>query len=143
MIRSIKISALAAALVILLSGCHKTPVERPLQTSDLAGQWALSSFSATKAVNVGGTSVDVYIEFREDGTFDLYQQIGQGWYNHFSGTFSVADGILSGEYSGGKSWGASYEVTKTDSTLQLSTTGGETYTYQKTTIPDSVLQMTY
>ena len=127
-----------------LTGCQKDPEEETTpKASGLSGQWVLSAF-ATKAVNVGGTDVDVYLDFHEDGTFVLYQMLGQGWYTKYSGTYTLEGTLLSGKYDGGKAWGSKYNVSKTSDTLVLTTENGkEEYTYKSTTIPASVLSMSH
>ena len=87
--------------------------------------------------------MNVYVSFTQDGKFELYQQLGTGWYQYHSGTWTLSGTTLSGQYPTGKAWGSSYTVTQSGNTLTLTTpSGNETDTYTKTTIPDSVKQMT-
>ena len=134
---------LMAACALALLACNKTP-DDPTPTPEsinVVGEWQLSNIS-TKAT-IGGQTVNVYVSFTQDGKFELYQQLGTGWYKYFDGTWKLNGKELSGSYSNGKAWGSAYTVTQSGNTLTLTTASGkETDTYTKTTIPDSVKQMT-
>ena len=130
-----------ASLLLLAVACNKTP--EPTPPADITGEWQLSSI-ATKAATLGGQTVDVYVSFTADNKFELWQQLGQGWYVYFSGTWTLSDGILSGSYDNGNPWGAQYNVTVDGDKMTLVTTGGgETDTYTRTTVPDSVKNRTH
>ena len=132
---------MAACLLLTLAACRKDPEPQP--SADITGEWQLSSI-ATKAASLGGQSVDVYVSFTSDGKFELYQQLGQGWYTYFSGSWKLSEGILSGSYSDGKPWGSQYNVSVDGDKMTLVTAGGgETDTYTRTTIPDSVKNRTH
>ena len=132
---------LAGALALLITGCKPDEPEGnggATGKAGIAGQWVLSAFT-TKSVDVAGTKVDVYLDFVSDGSFTIYQQIGQGWYSKFTGTWDYDGVVLSGTYSDGKQWGSLYNVSVTAETLVLTTVSGkEEYTYKSTTIPENV-----
>ena len=132
----------AAALLVLLTGCEEEiPDDTPAM--DITGEWSLTDIS-TKAAVIGSQTVSVYVSFKEEGKFELYQQTGQGWYSYYAGTWTLTDGTLSGSYDGGKPWGSSYTVTLSDNTMTLTTaSGGETDTYVRTPIPDQVKNKTW
>lgn len=134
---------IAACLLLLAAACGKDPEPGPAK-ADIVGEWQLTG-AATKAT-VAGQTVNVYVAFTADGKFELYQQLGQGWYQYYSGTWALSDGnILSGQYSDGNPWGSEYAVEQNGNTMTLTTAAGEgreTDTYTKTTIPDSVKEMT-
>jgi hypothetical protein len=127
---------LALSLLLTVVSCNPTEPEKTGPTSDdLVGAWELTSV-VTKA-SVGGSTVNVYIAFNANGQFDLYQQLGQGWYHHYSGTWSLSEDTIQGKYSNDAAWGP-WTVTLGSGTLSL-TKGTEQDTYKKISgIPDNV-----
>ena len=137
-----------AALLLALAACGDNK-DNPENGSgggstntkvSVTGIWELASVS-TKAT-VGSVNVNVYIDFASDGSFSLYQKIGEGRYTLFTGTYSLsADNQLSGKYASGSSWGP-YSAAMSGSNLTLTSAGGkETDTYKKiSAIPESVLK---
>lgn len=110
---------------------------------DVTGSWELSNVE-TK-VSVGSVNVSVYISFTSDGSFTLYQKIGEGRYTRFTGTYTVsADNKLSGKYSNNAAWGP-YTAAMASGKLTLTSAGGkEVDTYTKiSAIPSSVTQNIY
>ena len=89
------------------------------------------------------TSVDaeIYVTFTAEGTFALYQKIGEGAFRLYNGTYTLAGTVLSGKYNDGSAWGASYEVTSSDSDTLTLTAEGVVETYGRVTggIPEEVL----
>lgn len=134
---------LILSVVLAFVACNKNPQPgpdpAPQGSTDVRGEWELVSVE-TKSADLGGVSISVYLKFAE-GSFDIYQLIGEGRPRHYAGSYSVnADGVLSGKYSDGKSLGSSYEVSVTGSQLTMKAVGGsETDTYRKTTIPSTVI----
>jgi hypothetical protein len=57
-----------------------------------------------------GTSAlpEVYIDFKADYSFEIYQKVGEGRFRRYDGTYAVAEDIVTGEYSDGEDWGCSY-----------------------------------
>lgn len=106
---------------------------------NITGDWRLSKIE-TKA-SIGGAEVDVYLRFTSDKKFEMYQMIGTGRYRAYSGTWTLTGSVLSGTYSDGKKWGASYDVAVSGSTLTLTskTSNPEKDTYTKSSIPASVI----
>ena len=141
-----KVLTILAAAALLLCACNKpegggsggggedTPVS-------VEGSWELTGVT-TKA-SVGGVNVSVYITFAS-GQFTLYQQIGEGRYTKFTGTYTLNDKSLSGQYDGGKNWGP-YTAALNGTNLTLTTAGGkETDTYKKIgSIPSTVTDNLY
>ena len=124
--------AASAAALLSLCGCGKT--DKPL---DITGEWNLNRIE-TKSAILGDQTVDVYVSFKSDNTFDMYQMLGTGRYRAFSGTWTLVDKTLSGKYSDGSAWGSRYEVSKDDNVLTL-TTETEIDTYTRKNIPESVI----
>lgn len=126
------VPALVFAALASLS-CGKTP--KPL---DITGEWNLVNVQSRAAV-VGEQTVDVYLSFAEDGSFELFQMIGAGRFRKFDGTWTLSGEILTGRYSDGKAWASSYSVALDGDSLTL--TGGdgkEEDTYRRTSVPQSV-----
>lgn len=127
-------------LIALATSCgNGDKKEKPL---DITGIWNLTSIQ-TRSAQFGGETVDVYISFAAGGTFQMYQMIGAGRYHSFSGTWALTGNTLTGTYSGGTSWGATYEadIQNDGASLVLTSQGSnpETDTYRKvSSIPDSV-----
>ncbi len=128
---------IAALMLFIAVSCGDDNKEKVL---NIVGDWNITGIS-TKAATLDGVHVDIWLSFREDKTFMLYQKVGQGRYASYSGTWTLAGAILSGKYSDGKAWGTSYEVSleNNDTALILAGDSGETDTFKKGTIPPDVL----
>ena len=52
--------------------------------------------------------LDVYVEFKADGTFVLYQKNFSTpiYYNTYTGNYILTENVLTGKYSDGKNWGS-------------------------------------
>lgn len=75
----------------------------------IIGEWQLTEMDGQEASSI---STDVYIEFKSDLSFDMYQKVGAVMrYRKFAGTYSVAGSIVSGKYNDGKKWGSDYLAT--------------------------------
>lgn len=150
-----KLFALAAVLLTIAACGGKDNPDTPSPTPgggggggsttklDVTGSWELSNVE-TK-VSVGSVNVTVYISFTSDGSFTLYQKIGEGRYTRFTGTYTVsADNKLSGKYSNNAAWGP-YTAAMASGKLTLTSAGGkEVDTYSKiSAIPTSVTQNIY
>lgn len=125
--------AMASAAMISVA-CSK---EKKIGTDDVFGQWKLEDVSAisTKGETYG---ITVYLEFTSPDRFDIWQQLQEGRYRHYNGTWSLEKSVLSGYYADGKPWGSFYNAKISDGKLQLKTSNGEVTTYVKTTIPEDV-----
>ena len=132
-----KILYILTTAIFMLTSC-----EKPKSVAEqLAGDWHCSS-SAIDA--------EIYATFNADKTFVLYQQIGEGAFRVYNGTFEISEGngaegtatqhILTGTYNDGKSWGAEYAFAITEDVMTM-TAGGITETYERVSggIPEDVL----
>lgn len=113
--------------------------EKP-KVLDITGQWELADIVDTKSVQIGSETVEIYIDFKADNTFELWQKLGEGRHRKHEGTWTLTESVLTGKYSDGKAWGASYEVSIEDGTLVMSEqkAGMQTYIYHSCTIPSSL-----
>ena len=134
-----KILYILTAAIFMLTSCEKpkSVVEQ------LAGDWHCTS-SAIDA--------EIYATFNADKTFILYQQIGEGAFRVYNGTYEIktnvnagedsvaSNHILTGTYNDGKSWGAEYAFAITEDVMTM-TAGGITETYERVSggIPEAVL----
>lgn len=127
-----------AVLSLCLISCKK---KDPDKKTNIAGDWQLTRVEL-KAVDYGGESVDVYLRFDAAKTFSMYQKLGEGRYRVYNGSWSLSKKILSGSYSDGKAWGATYEIALDGNTLTLTsqTDHPEKDTYTRCTIPEEVIR---
>ena len=114
---------------LLLFSCEKQPA---FKFEDLVGEWHHHSEYED------GSVADVYVAFEKDGSFRLYQLIGEGRYTYFRGVWTYKDGLLSGTYEDGSSWAASYKVGVLQDALLLTCSRHpeEEYLYLSCTIPE-------
>lgn len=126
---------LAVSLIMASCGGEKQP-----KALDITGQWELTDITETKSVQIGSEKIEIYIDFKSDNTFALWQKLGEGRHRKYEGTWTLTESVLTGKYSDGKAWGASYEVSIEDGTLVMSEqkAGMQTYIYHSCTIPSSL-----
>lgn len=122
-----------ALYIILAAICMLTSCKKEMTLAEkIVGDWHCQA-----------TSVDaeIYVTFTAEGTFALYQKIGEGAFRLYNGTYTLAGTVLSGKYNDGSAWGASYEVTSSDSDTLTLTAEGVVETYGRVTggIPEEVL----
>lgn len=127
----ILVAALLSAAVSF-SSCKKEE-----KTLDVKGEWELTDVKmSTKSALVGAETVTVYLNLAEDGSFAMYQMVGDGRFVAFSGSWKLAGSILSGTYADGTSWASAYEVSVEKSTLTMTTEDGlDVFVYKACTIP--------
>ena len=105
----------------------------PEISTAIVGEWQLVSVS-------GQTSVpEVYVNFAQDLSFELYQKIGEGRLRKYQGTYTVTETIVSGVYSDGKAWGSDYEASFEGENLVLTAQNGsaEVCTYKKQALSET------
>ena len=123
------------SILELLCGCM--PEAKVL---DITGEWRLTDLELTKSVQIGNEEVDVYISYSVDNTFEMWQFLGAGRYEYFSGTWALTEDILTGKYTDGTNLGNVYKVTCEADILTMTATvnSSDIYTYSRTTIPESI-----
>lgn len=132
-----KIIYILTAAICLLTSCEKelTLAEK------LVGDWHCTATS---------TEAEIYVTFTAEKTFTLYQQIGEGAFRVYNGTYTLdtsaaqegvaSQAILTGAYNDGIPWGTAYEVDcQSNDILKLTAEGiSETYNRVSGGIPDEV-----
>ena len=94
---------IAALLVGLAVSCDKAP---KIETGIVA-EWQLAEMPGYEAANLPV----VYIEFKSNNEFVIYQKIGEvSRFRRYNGTYSVDGSVVSGKYSDKKNWGTDYRA---------------------------------
>lgn len=119
---------------MILASCGKNSDDnKPEQTLEqqIIGQWHSVSNSL---------EADLYIDFQEGKTFELYQQIGEGAHRLYRGTWNLEGTLLTGKYNDGEDWAAAYQVEMREKQLVLTSNNdtAEKSTYEKAEIPVEV-----
>ena len=131
-----KILYILSAAICLLTSCEK---EKSL-ADKLVGDWHCSATS---------TDAEIYATFTAEKTFVLYQQVGEGAFRVYNGTYEFTvqsegevQATLTGTYNDGRSWGADYQVSGMSDNAMTLTAEGISETYEKITggIPEDVLK---
>ena len=109
--------------------------EGPKVSDAIVAEWHLTDMSGADASAIP----QVYIEFKLDKNFELYQKIGDGRYRKFEGTYAVSGTTLSGKYSDGEKWGSDYVVSFDGEKMLLTAQNGseEVCTYEKKALSET------
>ena len=126
-----RIFAVFFALMLLASCGLNIEDKKPTLEEQIIGQWHSTSIS------VEG---NIYIEFYQEKSFELYQQIGEGAYRLYRGTWNLEGDLLTGKYNDGEDWAAAYKVAIEGDVLTMTSQNdaAETSTYKKSDIPSEV-----
>ena len=148
--KNFKIWSLVALLALALVGCKDksgadddpTPTPTPTPSTDglakdIVNQWRIVSFDGENT-----EYFDIYIDFNEDGSFEMYQRLYTLNYELYTGTYSVSNDILTGSYADGENWTCAYKgaVASDGSNLTLHSQEDVSITsvYARTVIPEEV-----
>lgn len=120
--------------LVLLASCGKNEEDKKPELTleqQLVGQWHSVSNSL---------EADLYIDFQEGKTFELYQQIGEGAHRLYRGTWNLEGTLLTGKYNDGEDWAAAYQMEMREKQLVLTSNNdtAEKSTYEKAEIPAEV-----
>lgn len=120
--------------MVLLASCGKNGEDnKPELTLEqqIIGQW----HSVSNALEA-----DLYIDFQEGKTFELYQQIGEGAHRLYRGTWNLEGTLLTGKYNDGEDWAAAYQVEMREKQLVLTSNNdaAEKSTFEMAEIPAEV-----
>ena len=69
----------------------------------IVNEWKLATWGGADA------PFTVYIDFNEDNTYEMYQQVYGLEFVKFSGTYNVSGSIVTGTYSDGQNWKSGYK----------------------------------
>ena len=113
----------AAVAICLTAACQKEEGPKAVVDPAIVGEWHLSTVEVDGALQK--YAYDVYFTINNDGTFELYQKSGtQTRYTKFTGTCKSEGNVLSGVYSSGAPWGASYSAIVSGGMLVLTSADG-------------------
>ena len=118
--------------VTIPKGETPTPPTGDIDTSTIAGDWQLTSWRGA------APSFDVYLSITEDGVVTIYQRMTSRLWETYYSTVEFEDGIISGVYTDGVTWGASYAVSYAGETMTWTDTKDSTDVsiYTRCTLPD-------
>lgn len=140
--KSFKIFSLVALMLLALVGCNKnkegqgTGNDTPgTNNSSLVNQWCLVSWDEQ------APEFNVYLAFKADGSFDIYQQVWNLTYDHFTGAYATNSDVVTGRYSYGDNWACGYRFEVADGVLTLYSQEDVSITsvYEICTIPQEVI----
>ena len=112
--RLINILTGLAIMAVATISCSKSDYGLPAKTIDpaLVGEWHLIGMKVDGKYSL--QNIDVYLAITQSGSFELYQKTcnQEVRYDRYTGDCWTENGILSGVYSDGMSWGSKYEYAK-------------------------------
>lgn len=113
--------------------CGGSGDEGPQVSEKIVAEWHLVSMSGVSSVP------QVYVNFAQDMSFELYQKVGEGRYRRYDGTYTVTGSVVSGSYSDKKKWGSDYDASFDGEKLVLTAKNGsaEVCTYEKKALSDT------
>ena len=106
----------------------------------LVGTWHLAE-TVVDGETLDSKLADVYLVLNSDCTFALYQKTGSQTdrYDLFTGECRSKDGILSGTYASGDSWGSAYKYKVSGASLTLTSSDlMEEQVYDKESLPEGI-----
>ena len=126
-----RIFAVFFALMLLASCGLNIEDKKTTLEQQIIGQW----HSVSNALEA-----DLYIDFQEGKTFELYQQIGEGAHRLYRGTWNLEGTLLTGKYNDGEDWAAAYQVEMRETGLVLTSNNdaAEKSTFERAEIPAEV-----
>lgn len=134
--KSLKIFSLAMLFVMALTSCEVevNPGEKPGDKGALSGEWVLTSW------NEAEPEFHVYVDFNDDNTFEIYQQVWSFDYELYTGTYEINGDIVTGVYADGSNWACGYKFAKSGDTLTMYSQEDKSVTsvYTKCEIPAEI-----
>ena len=101
--RIVNIFIAAVLLVGLAASCNKAPKIE----DGIVAEWQLAEMTGYEAADLPV----VYIEFKSDNQFVIYQKVGNvSRFRRYDGTYSVDGSVVTGQYSDKKNWGTDYRA---------------------------------
>lgn len=134
--KSLKILSLVAAVLFAVACGEKenNPNGPGAKDGVLTGEWVLTSWNET------APEFNVYIDFNDDNTFQIYQQVWSFDYELFTGTYNISGDIVTGIYADGSNWACGYKFVKDGDTLTMYSQEDTSVTsvYEKCEIPAEI-----
>lgn len=135
--KNLKIFSLAVMLLVAMVGCKPEPAPVtfvPGDVNKIVNEWHLVEFAGQPA------EFDVYVDFNEDATFEMYERNFTYEYVYSNGDYVLSGNDLTGTYADGTEWNYTYraEVSADGKVLRLHTTDGTMSVYKQEAIPESV-----
>ena len=124
-------------VAVVFTGCEKvTNPDGPSVKGVLSGEWVLTSWNET------APEFNVYIDFNDDDTFEIYQQVWSFDYELYTGTYTINGDIVTGVYADGSNWACGYKFVKDGDTLTMYSQEDQSVTsvYAKCEIPAEIKQ---
>lgn len=110
-----KILFLSIAIIVGIS-CNKE--EKKAIRGDVPGIWHMISHET-----IAAKDADIYLELCQDGEFRLYQRTGDMiFYDLFTGEYECPGNRISGSYSDGSTWAASYDISVASNRMTMEST---------------------
>lgn len=128
-----------AAVICIAASCQKDE-QGPALDKALVGTWHLAE-TVVDGETLDSKLADVYLVLNSDCTFALYQKTGSQTdrYDLFTGECRSKDGILSGTYASGDSWGSAYKYKVSGTSLTLTSSDlMEEQVYDKESLPEGI-----
>lgn len=142
--KSIKIWSLIAMLFIGLAGCESVVTDDGTDSGTNGGDNNVSIVGEWRLVSWCGEvpPFNVYIDFKEDETFEMYEQVYALTYEYVTGTYMFSKGKLTGIYSNGSMMKSKYTVAVTNTEdgklLELTDEENTVSIYEAVPIPEEV-----
>lgn len=104
--RIINILFAAVLLIGFATSCEVSKTGNQNVAVQIVAEWQLTEMSTYVSL-----PAQVYVEFKEDGTFDIYQKVGDvARYSKLSGVYALTESIMTGEYNDGEELGSAYRI---------------------------------
>ena len=133
--KSLKIFSLLMLVAVAFTGCEKeNNPNGPAGKGALSGEWMLTSWSEAEP------EFNVYIDFNDDNTFEIYQQVWSFDYELYTGTYTITGDIVTGVYADGSNWACGYKFENSGNTLTMYSQEDKSVTsvYEKCVIPAEI-----
>ena len=121
-------------LLVALTGCGDKDKPKPGDKNIVAGEWSLVQW------NDETPDFHVYVDFKSDGTFEMYQQVWSFDYELYTGKYVITGDVMTGTYADGSNWACGYKVNVVDGQLTMYSQEDQSVTslYEKCTIPEEI-----
>lgn len=123
-----------AEITVPVSTPPTPPIGGEGDTSTITGTWHLTSWRGAEP------SFDIYLDITEDGVVTLWQRLESREWECFYSTATIDNGIITGKYTDGVMWGASYNVTVADNTMTWvdTTDATDISVYTRSSLPEGL-----